>query len=245
MAVTDRSRGRVVARDDQEPDDLDDVLVGDDVPIPLGPEQPADHVRRPGRRERPRARARAGGCRRRARRCNGRASPGRRRALPRPRTARRRCVFRYDHSSSGRPSHAQSTRAGSGYVSARARSPPPASMSGWIISPANARTRGSRAAIRSLAKYGCRRRRNTECTGRSTSSGGRGVPNWGAPELTNRSGRRASSTASAYRLTTQNPPWRVLHATGLRSRSSAHEAGGSATASGANGSHSAILSTGR
>ena len=33
-----------MAGDDQQPDDLDDVFVSDDVPIPLGPEQPADHI---------------------------------------------------------------------------------------------------------------------------------------------------------------------------------------------------------
>ena len=78
------------------------------------------------------------------------------------------------------------------------------------------------------------------CSGRSTSSGGRLVPNCGPPELLKRSEARAIETTSSKRDTAQKPDMRSLHATGQCSRNSAQDAGGSAIAAGSCGSHSGV-----
>jgi hypothetical protein len=82
-------------------------------------------------------------------------------------------------------------------VSASATSPSPASISGASISATYERTCGSSVSTRSRAKYGWSTRRKNACSGRSTSSGGRLVPNCGPPELLKRSEARAMSTTSA------------------------------------------------
>ena len=233
-----------MARDDQEPDDLDDVLVGDDIPIPLGPEQPADHVR---------VRV-AGNVRALAHEPAAIsvelvvATGARRRIVAAPLLGLvellgnglqvRPLVVGQAEPRTERP---RRERIGErlGEVAATGVDERLEHLTGERAHP---RLEGGDPLLGEVRLQDAAEHRVLRPVDLERRAG---RPELGPPELINRSGRRASSTASSYRHTTQNPPWRVLHATGQRSRSSAHEAGGSATASGANGSHSAILSTRR